>query len=377
MKFKVSSTALSVALQSVSRVISSKNTLQILDNILFKIEGDELLLTASDLETTLTTKVELTDVEGGCLVAVPARKLIDTLKEFSEQPLLFDIDESSMNITLTSAYGKYSFVGLQGEEYPSIPTISDTTRGFTLPVEALLNGINKTIFAASSDELRPIMTGMLFDIRTEGLTFVATDAQRLVRLRNSAVKSSLNDSFVLPPKPASVLKAILPRESGDVQVVFDGKNIAFTLSRYTMFCRQIEGVYPRYEAVIPAEDVNTNHIVVDRTLLLNALRRVALFASQSTNQLKLSIEDESTLKISAQDIDFSQSAEETLACHFTGVPMAIGFKSQFLIEMLNNIASKEVLIELSDSARAGLILPCEQDDDEEVLMLIMPMYLSE
>lgn len=376
MKFTVSSTALSSSLQSISRVISTKNTLPILDNFLLKIAENTLTATASDLETTLTTTVDISEVSGGGAVAVSAKLLLDILKEFSAQPLVFDIDDNTMAITITSASGKYNLVGQNGEEYPSLPEMSEDKNTLTVAVEVLLNGINKTLFAAATDDLRPTMTGVFFDIRPDNLTFVATDAHKLVRLKSTAVQPELTASFILPQKPSGVLKNILPKESGDVLVEFDGKNVAFTLSHYKMFCRQIEGRFPNYENVIPKPEVNVNKVVVDRVSLVNALRRVSLFTNQANNLIKLAL-DNNLLTISAQDIDFSISAKEELECQYDSQPLTIGFKSQFLIEILNNINSTEVSIELSDPSRAGLILPFVQNDDEDLLMLLMPMLLND
>ena len=245
-----------------------------------------------------------------------------------------------------------------------------------MPVDVLLNGINKTLFAAATDEMRPTMTGVFFDIRQDNVTFVATDAHKLVRFRSMALQPDLVANFILPQKPSGILKTILPKENGDVVIEFDGKNVAFTLSHYKMFCRQIEGRFPNYENVIPKQEDNVNKIVVDRVSLINALRRVSLFTNQANNLIKLSLND-NALNISAQDIDFSISAEETLECQYSGQPLTIGFKSQFLIEILNNISATEVSIELSDPSRAGLILPFEQNEDEHLLMLLMPMLLND
>lgn len=376
MKFTVSSTALSSSLQSISRVISSKNTLPILDNFLFKIADEELSVTASDLETTLTTSVEISEVEGSGSVAVSAKLLLDILKEFSEQPLVFDINDADMSITMKSFSGTYNLVGQVGEEYPSLPELSEDKSTLNVPVDVLFSGINKTLFAAATDDLRPTMTGVFFDIRQDNLTFVATDAHKLVRFKSTAVQPNFVANFILPQKPSGVLKNILPKESGDVLVEFDGKNVAFTLSHYKMFCRQIEGRFPNYENVIPKQEDNINKVVVDRVSLVNALRRVSLFTNQANNLIKLAL-DNNSLNISAQDIDFSISAEETLECQYAGQMLTIGFKSQFLIEILNNISSTDVLIELSDPSRAGLILPYEQNEDENLLMLLMPMLLND
>ena len=376
MKFTVSSTALASSLQSISRVIASKSTMQILESFLFKIDGETLTLTASDMETTLTTTVEISNVSGKGAVAISSKLLLDIIKEFSDQPLQFEINDENMAVEMKSAAGKYTLVGQLGDEYPTTPTIADDAASFVIPVSTLLGGINKTSFAAAVDDLRPTMAGIFFDIKEDSLTFVATDAHKLVRLRTTGVKPELVSNFILPQKPASALKSILPKESGEVTVQFDGKNIVFTMSQYQMYCRQIEGRFPPYENVIPNREVNVNKLVVDRMSFLKALKRVSLFTNQANNLIKIGLLP-NKVNISAQDIDYSISANEELACQYDGAELNIGFKSQFLMEILGNIDSTEVSIELSDPSRAGLILPYEQAEDEDLLMLLMPMLLND
>lgn len=378
MRFTVSSTALLSHLQAISRVINSKNSLQILDNFLLKLEGDKLTMTASDIETTMITSMEVQEVEGSGQVAVSNKLLLDTLREFSEQPLTFNIDDSNLAMVITSANGTYNFIGQNGDMYPQLPELNEDARNLSIEASTLLNGISKTFFSMADDELRPVMNGIYFDIAFEKLIMVATDAHKLVRFNTKYTSASINEgetmSFILPKKPAIMLKNILPKEMDDVQIKFDEKNAYFQLSNYTMVCRQVEGRYPNYNGVIPKN--NPHKIIVDRNSLLNALKRVSVFSNQASNLIKLEFAN-NTIQISAQDIDFSISAEETITCQYEGEPIKIGFKSTFMVEMLANIDSNDIVLELADPSRAGIILPFENAENEEVLMLLMPMLLND
>jgi len=374
MKFTVSSTSLLSHLQAISRVINSKNTLPILDNFLFKIESKKLILTASDLETTLITSMDFDASEGEGVIALSAKILLDTLKEFSDQPLTFDINDENLAMTIKSETGVYNFIGQNGDEYPKMPPMADDFNSLTVPVSVLNSGINKTLFATADDELRPVMNGIFFDISTEDVTMVASDAHKLVRIKTSSAKGEKVSSFILPKKPTNLLKNILPKESGDVLVQFDSKNACFTLSNYKMICRLIEGRYPNYNSVIPQN--NPYKAIIDRVSLMNTLKRVSVFSNQASNLVKLEF-SENQIHVSAQDIDFSISAEEKIACQYQGEAMKIGFKSSFLIDILANISSTDVVMELADPSRAGLILPFESDSEEDTLMLIMPMMLND
>lgn len=374
MNFIVSSTALLSHLQSIGRVINSKSSLPILENFLLKVQGNTLSLTASDLETTLVTSLEVENASGDICLAVNAKLLMDSLKEFAEQPLQFDIDEGNLAVVVKTANGNYNFIGLRGDEYPELPVLGDDAQTLTMPVEVLANGVSKAVFATADDDLRPTMTGIFFDIKPEDVTFVATDAHKLVRLKNMAVKSGVDASFILPKKPAGLLKAVIAKEVGDVEISFDQKNIAFRLPTYTMVCRQIEGRFPNYNGVIPQN--NPYRLIIDRVSLMNAARRVFAFSNQGTGLIKLAISN-NQLVVSAQDIDFSTSAEETLVCQYDGNEITIGFKAPFLIDILNNINSSDIIMALADPSRAGVILPFENEADEDLLMLLMPMLLSE
>ena len=378
MKFIVSSTELLSHLQAISRVINNKNSLPILDNFLLQLEGKTLTMTASDIETTLITSMEVETAEGNGKVAVASRLLLDTLREFSEQPLSFNINDSNLALVITSANGSYNFIGQNGDEYPRLPQLQDDARSLSLPVPTLSAGISKTLFCTADDELRPVMNGIFFDITSESLTLVATDAHKLVRYKTTFTTASVKDeelvNFILPKKPANMLKNILPKENGEVEIRFDSKNAHFKLANYTMICRQVEGRFPNYNGVIPKS--NPYKIIIDRVTLLNALKRVSVFANQASNLVKLAF-TANQIHISAQDIDFSISAEETISCQFEGDPIKIGFKSSFLIEILGNINATDIVLELSDASRAGLILPFENESNEEILMLLMPMLLND
>lgn len=379
MNFSASSTELLSHLQAISRVINSKNALPILDNFLLELEGNKLTMTASDIETTLITSMEVENVNGNGKVAIASKLLLDTLREFSEQPLRFDINDSNLAMVISSDNGKYNFIGQNGDEYPRIPSLQEDAKSMTLPVETLAAGINKTIFCTADDELRPVMNGIYFDIYPDGLTLVATDAHKLVRYKTAYTSSSLTEgedkmSFILPKKPATMLKNILPKESGEVDLKFDNKNAYFKLSGYTMICRQVEGRYPNYNGVIPQS--NLYKVIVDRQSFLNALKRVSVFSNQASNLIKLQIND-NQIHISAQDIDFSISAEEKISCQYTDEMIKIGFKSAFLIEILNNLNSQEIVLEMTDPSRAGIILPFGEETNEKILMLLMPMLLND
>ena len=374
MKFNVSSTKLFSQLQAVCRVLNSKNSLPILDDVLFDLVGNELTLTASDGETTIRTAIEVEGAEGNGKVASAAKLLLETLREFSEQPLAFHIDENNFAVSMISQNGTYSFVGVNGNEYPELPAAEADAKTLMIPAGVLQSAIEKTIFCTADDDLRPVMNGIFFDIAADKVTMVATDAHRLVRYSNTAVQSGEASSFILPKKPAGLLKNVLAKEEGDVKVLFGAKNARFEFGSTLVVCRQIEGRFPNYNAVIPQS--NQNVVTVDRQTLINACKRVAVFANNGTAQLRLAL-SENQIKISAQDIDFSTSAEEIISCEYAGTPMAIGFKAPFLIDLLNSIESADVQLKLADPARAGLILPAENAENEDVLMLLMPMLLND
>ena len=374
MKFIVSSTALSSHLQAISRVINSKNTLPILDCFLFELRDGTLSVTVSDSETTMTTTVGVNESDADGQFAVVAKTLLDALKEIPEQPLTFDVNLDNYEITVQYQNGKYSLMGQNADEYPQSATLGDNAVRVEMEADVLLAGINRSVFATADDELRPVMNGIYFDITTEDITMVASDGHKLVRCKTLAAKGSERAAFILPKKPAVLLKNLLTKEQNSVVIEFDDRNAVFMLEEYHMVCRLIEGRYPNYNSVIPQN--NPHRAIIDRALFISALRRVSVFSSQSSSLIKLSL-SENQMKISAQDIDFSTSAEETIACQYGGNPMSIGFKSSFLIDILNNISAQNIIIELADPSRAGVIVPEEQEEDEDLLMLLMPMMLND
>lgn len=374
MKFNVSSSKLFSQLQAVSRVINNKNALPILDDVLFELVGNELKLTASDGETTVRTAIEVEGAEGGGKVASAAKLLLETLKEFSEQPLAFTIDEQNFAVNMVSQNGTYSFVGVNGNEYPEMPQDEADAQELSLPATTLQSAIEKTIFCTADDPLRPVMNGIYFDILEDRLILVATDAHRLVRYSNTSVKAGMASNFILPKKPAALLKNLLAKEEAEVKVTFGQKNARFEFDKTIVVCRRIEGRFPNYNAVIPQS--NQNVVTVDRQTMVNACKRVAVFANNGTAQLRLAL-SENQIKISAQDIDFSTSAEEMIQCDYQGMSMAIGFKAPFLIDLLSTVGTTDVQLKLADPARAGLILPVAEEGEENVLMLLMPMLLND
>ena len=375
MKFVVSSSELLGHLQAISRVISSKNTLPILDNFLFNLSGNDLEITASDLESTLITRMKLENTDGDGTIALPARILLDALKEFSVQPLTFDINMESLAVVISSENGKFNVVGQNGIDFPALPSIKkDKKFEFVINADVLLAGISKTLFATADDELRPVMGGIFVETSTDKITFVASDAHKLVRYQRTDAHSDDNASFILPKKPASLLKNILPKEAGPVTVEFDDKNAFFILSNYKVVCRLVEGNYPNYNSVIPKN--NPRKITIDRVEFFNTLKRVSVFSNQASNLVKLQLKGNQVM-VSAQDIDFSISAYERIKCQYEGDEIEIGFKSVFLVEILSNIGSQDVMIELADPTRAGLFLPVISDNEsEDLLMLLMPMMIN-
>ena len=370
MRFDVSSTALLSRLQSISKVIASKNSLPILDSFLFNLEGNKLTITASDAETRLVTSVDVMNAQGSGLFAVSAKILLDPLKELPEQPLTFDINDDNLEIFIHFQNGKYNFIGQKGDTYPQQKPLNENAISIMMDAQMLLNGISRSLFATADDELRPVMNGIYFDIHTDDLTFVASDGHKLVRLRNLSVKSPERASFILPKKPANLLKGLLSKEGEMVSIKFDDNNAYINCANFEMVCRLIEGRYPNYNSVIPQE--NPFKVTIDRISFLNALKRVSVFSNPASSLVK-----ENEMLVSAQDIDFSTSAEEKIVCSFDGTELSIGFKATYLIEILSNINSEEVILELADPSRAGLIVPSENEENEDLLMLLMPMMLND
>lgn len=380
MKFIVHGGTLSRSLQSIYSVVTTTNSaVPILENFLFQLEEKTLSITASDIETTVTVKLELSDAETNGLkqIAIPAKLLSDIVKSFSNVPLTFIIDEKTLAIELTSGEGKYKLTGLSAEEYPRVSTIDDASQ-ITVPSSLLVNAISKTIFAAGLEETRPQMTGIFCEQTENDITFVATDAHKLVRYRRSDFTNDIPTNFILPRKPLNLIKNILVsyKEDADILVEYNINNVAFKFENYSVVCRLIEGKYPNYDAAIPKE--NPNKLIIDRAEFLNSVKRVSLFANQSTMQVRLSLGG-NEVTISAEDIDFSNAAKERLACNYTGDDLEIGFNAKYLMEMLNNIETENILFEMSQPNRAGILYPYEETEEEtteSILMLVMPVMLS-
>ncbi len=371
MKFIVSSSALTKQLSALSGVLSPNNALPILDNFLFQINKGELKISASDLETTLITSLPVESKDFG-IIAIPARLLLDTLKTFPEQPLTFTIDEKKYSIEISSDYGKYKLTGHDGEDFPKIPEI-ESPSSFNMGIDTLNTAISKTLFAVGNDELRPVMCGVFVQLENNGITFVATDAHKLVRYKRNDSKSEKSSSYIIPKKPLTLLKYLLAG-SGEVTVEYNNTNVSFSFGSTLLVSRLIDGKYPNYDAVIPKE--NPNKLIVDRDAFLNSIRRVSIFANKTTHQVRLKVKG-SELNISAEDLDFSNEASERLTCNYHGEDMEIGFNSKFLAEMLSNVDAEEVMFEMSSPNRAGVMMPVQTNkSEEEILMLVMPVMLN-
>ena len=374
MKFILSSLKLLKAVQSLSGVINSNNTLPILDDFLFNISDNELRITASDLETTMIVTIQPDLVEGVGEVTIPARLLIDILKNLPDIPVSFNIDEATLAIEITTGEGRYKMVGHKSDEFPQVPVLEDASK-WEIPADVLACGFEKTVFATGNDEIRPVMTGVFMEMTNNGLNFVATDAHKLVRYRRLDIKTDTLASFIVPKKPINQLKNALSGKADEIVVVeFNKTNASFTMSGFKLVCRLIDGKYPNYEAVIPKS--NPNKLTIDRQLLLAAIRRVAIFSSKATHQIRFKIAGQE-LTLTAEDLDYYNEAKERLSCNYEGDDMEIGFNSRFFQEMLGNLNQTEILLEMSAPNRAGLIIPVDnQNADEDILMLLMPVMLN-
>ena len=371
MKFIVNSSTLLKELQKLNGVISTSNTLPILDNFLFEIEDGKIKIIASDLETTMISEITTESSSNG-QITIPSKILIDTLKTFSNQPLTFLVDEDTKGIEISSENGNYKLAGQDAKEFPKVPELSSSS-SFLIPSTVLLNAINKTLFASGNDELRPVMSGVFCELHEESITFVATDAHKLVKHTRSKISSNSNSSFILPKKPLSLLKNNIDNDS-EINVEFNETNVRFLLDNITLICRLIDGKYPNYDAVIPKD--NPNKLVINKDELLNSIKRVSIYASKTTHQIRLKIAG-SQLQITSEDLDFANKAEERLTCSYEGEDIEIGFNSRFVIDMLNNIGSDQICLEMSAPNRAGIILPLDgQEENEDTLMLVMPVMLN-
>jgi DNA polymerase-3 subunit beta len=374
MKFIVSSLKLLKSLQALSGVIGSKNTLPILDDFLFHLDENQLKITSSDLDVTMTVSLVPDMVEGTGEVTIPARLLLEIMKNFPDVPTTVSVDNNTLAVELIAGEGRYKLAGHKSDEFPQLPTMADTSV-WEIPADVLAKGFEKTVFATGMEEIRPIMSGVLMEMTDSFLTFVATDAHKLVRYRRMDVKSDVVASFIMPKKPINQLKSILTTLADEpVRIEFNKTNASFTFGDYMLICRLIEGRYPNYDAVIPKQ--NPNHLTIDRQTFLSAIRRVAVFSSKATHQVRFRIVGQE-LTLTAEDIDFYNEAKERLTCSYEGDDMEIGFNSRFLQEMLANFDSETIKIDMSAPNRAGIITPVDNENEaEDLLMLLMPVMLN-
>jgi DNA polymerase-3 subunit beta len=371
MNFIISSTSLLRHLQSISGVLSTSNSLPILDNFLFEINDGQLTVSASDLETTMRTTLEVEANESG-KIAVPAKLILDVLKNLPDQPCTFLVDKATYSIEIAYDNGKSKMVGYNGDEFPRVPSI-ERSISIKIAGEIISKAINKTLFATGNDDLRPVMSGVFCQFSPEDITFVATDAHKLVRYRRTDSEATGSSSFILPKKPLNLLKSNLTGTE-EVLMEYNESNAVFTFNDIVLICRLIDGKYPNYDAVIPKE--NPNVLTIDRVQFLSSIKRVSIFANKTTHQVKLKLAG-SELALSAEDVDFSNESNERLTCNYVGDDMEIGFNSRFLMEMLNNIETTEIRLEMSEPSRAGLLMPAVKDNEnEDILMLVMPVMLN-
>ena len=374
MRFSLSSTALSSKLNILSKVISPKNSISILECFLFEIKDGKLTLTASDNTNMMNCTMDLIEYDSDGSFCVPNRIMLTSVKELAEQPIVFDVNLEDNSIKMNYMNGSYRIFGQSANEYPRMKGLEGEATSTVLPSEVLINNINRTLFATAQDELRMVMNGLYFDLKEDYMAIVASDGHKLVRNRIYGCKTETPASFILPKKPATLLRTVLAADGSDVTIRFNQSNAEVIYNDGMLSCRLIEGKYPNYNSVIPQD--NPNRLTIDRKALISALRRVMPFASESTQLVKLRIANNS-LEINSEDIEFATSARENVVCEYGGMPMSIGFKGSALYEICNNLTSDEIVIELADPGRAGIISPAQQPEGEDVLMLIMPTLLND
>jgi len=370
MKFIVSSSQLLKHLQQISGVINANTVLPILEDFLFEIEKNKLTVVATDLETVMKIHLDIEAKDSG-KVCIPSKILLDSLKNIAEQPLTFNIDKN-FGVEITSDNGKYKVMGENPDNFPKEP-VADAATSFTMPSSALVTAINKSLFAVSNDDLRPAMTGVFFELDSKGMTCVATDAHRLVRFKRTDVSCPKTDTFIVPKKPLNLLKSALPQNEDELQISYNSNHLFVKHNGTELVCRLIDARFPDYKVVIPTD--NPYKLTVSKNDFQSALRRVSVFSNKSTNQVALSISG-SELQLAAQDVDFSFEGNERMACQYDGEDLQIAFNAKFLIEMLNAADTDEVVIELSTPTKAGIIKPTEAEENEELLMLVMPLMLN-
>lgn len=393
MRFNVPSKALQTQLTAVNKVINSKNALSILDNFLLELEDNCLTITGSDSENTMVATTEVFDTEGSGVIAINAKRLLDVLKEVSGQPLTFDINDETHEVDIRFLNGHFNFMGVDGNEFPRKAALEGESMSLTVPAGVVRKGLENTLFAVGTESIRPIMTGVYWDIcpmqepqagengepqgepeMLPGIVFVASDTHKLVRYTNYEANPGFSTSFIMPPKPAAILRALISKEEEQIKIELDSVSATFTLGEYSLTCRFIKGRYPAYNRVIPAQ--NPFEMTVDRVSLLTAMRRVALFANTGSSLVRLNIREGEVL-LAAQDLDYSTSAEERLSCDYRGNVMTIGFNATYMIEVLNNLQGDTVIMHLSDPARPGVLTPLVQLEGEDVLMIVMPMQVMD
>ena len=374
MQFTLSSGVLNSRLQTLARVINSKNTLSILDCFLFEVANNVLTVTASDSENVMQSTIELSECDGEGKFALSNRTILNAVKELPEQPLSFNVNENDLSVAIEYLNGTFKLSAQSADEFPEMQEIDDDVTTLTIDATLFAETLSRSLFATAQDEIRPVMGGVYFDLTTDNLTVVATDGRKLVRNRILTINNEMPASFILPQKPAQLLKGVLAKCDGDVVVRFNGKGAEVRYLDGRLNCRLIEGRYPNYNSVIPT--ANTNSLNIDRKSLMGALKRVLPFASESSQLIRFHVEAQ-RLCLTAEDIDFATSARESIVCEYSGAKMDIGFKGSAIYEILNNIASEEVTIKLADPSRAGVVVPTVQPDGQDILMLIMPMLLND
>lgn len=373
MRFNIDGKLFQQQLMAVNKVINSKNALSILDNFLFELNGSELTITGSDQENVVTAHVEVTDTDGQGAIAVPAKTLLEITKEISNQPVLFSLNETTGEIDMEFLNGKFRFMGVNADEFPRGEEKEEEIQTLVLPGTIVLKGIEKTIYAVSQETIRPIMTGIYWDIHEHDIIFVASDTHKLVRCSFTNVETGFERGFIMPSKPANILKGILGKED-TVVIKIGEKGASFEFGDFTLSCRFIKGNYPNYNRVIPTDNPFT--MTIDRQSMLNAMRRVSIFASKASNLVRMEIKRD-YLKLAAQDLDYGTSAEEKVMCDYQGNEMTIGFNAVFTVEILNNMNGETAMIKLSDPARPGIFQPFEQEEGMELITIQMPMQVVE
>ena len=374
MRFNVHGKTLQQQISAVSKVINAKNALSILDNFLLEVKEDALYVTGSDQETVMTARMDITNQDNDGKIAINAKRLMEVVKEVSNFPLTFVIDEANGNVDLQFPGGHFQFMGVDAAEYPQNFDTDDLSVEMIIPAEVVQKGLDYTLFAISTETIRPMMTGVYWDFHENDITFVGSDTHKLVRYVNSSFHPNRTTSFILPGKPSGILRSLIGKETDNVKIRKDDKSAIFSFGDFRLGCRFVKGNYPNYNRVIPTD--NPNELTVDRQVLLSAMRRVSLFASKASSLVKMTMNGDSTV-LQAQDLDYSTKADERITCSYEGNPLSIGFNSVYMVEVLNNLPGDTIIVKLSDPGRPGLFMPFEQKENEDIVMLQMPMQVIE